>query len=78
MWLGSGESLLRGCKLQTSLVSHMVGREREWRMRRQGESMKAVMENGRERGETEVEEREVGETKTETDREKENTSSKRP
>lgn len=27
-WLGSGESLLRGCKLQTSLVSHMVERER--------------------------------------------------
>lgn len=32
--------------------------------------MKAVMENGHERGETEVEEREVGETKTETDRKK--------
>lgn len=40
--------------------------------------MKAVMENGRERGETEVDERELGETKTKTDREKENTSSKRP
>lgn len=32
--------------------------------------MKAVMGNGRERGEMEVEEREVGETKTEKDRKK--------
>lgn len=62
------------CRL---LVFHMVERG-GGKIRNQGESLKAVVENGHERGEREVEEREVRETETDIDREKENTSSKRP